>query len=192
MARVPPSEEDFDRLLASSDPLDCALLRAESVSVASDQLRDALVGELRRSAADAPRGRRGRAREDHARARVRRLRRRGGALTAAVVGRRRRRSPEAERAAAGRWARGRAGRDAGLGGGRARSRREHRDAPAGCQPDGNSVRVVKVHGGWPRGGWDRRLGGSLLANGRQGGLVSPERLGPRADYSDRRAVLHGA
>src|ERR1700731_1051288 len=89
MARVPLSEEDLDRVLASSDPLDCALLRAESISVACDQLRDALVGELRRSAADAPRGRRGRACEDHAPARLRRPVRRAGrgcvALAAAVV-----------------------------------------------------------------------------------------------------------
>jgi hypothetical protein len=89
MGRVPLSEADLDRLLASSDPLDCALLHAASISVACDQLRDALVGELRRSAAaDAPGGRRGRTREDHAPARVRRPRRRAGrrrvALAAAV------------------------------------------------------------------------------------------------------------
>jgi hypothetical protein len=85
MARVPLSEEDLDRLLASSDPLDCALLHAERISVACDQLRDALVGELRRSAADAPGGRRGRRREDHAPARVRRPRRRGGRRKVALA-----------------------------------------------------------------------------------------------------------
>lgn len=86
MARVQVSEEDFDRLLTSNDPLDCTLLHAESVSVACDQLRDALVGEFRRGGADAPRARRGTARENYASARVRRLRWRGGALTAAVAG----------------------------------------------------------------------------------------------------------
>lgn len=89
MARTPLSEEGLDRVLASSDPLDRALLRAESISVASDQLRDELVRELRRSAVEAPRGRRGRTREDDAPARVwgpgRRRARRRVALAAAVV-----------------------------------------------------------------------------------------------------------